>query len=174
MFPLDKECSLISQFHQKSLGAYGSLVRVVRLKWSTSALVKDRVCQGIRVPTGSVWYGCVSLNPYRVSEKAGGRRRLGIICNRRVILPAGFLLCGCAQVHNPHCSLLLICMIIKVIKGLMRYFTFYLFHFVLFSFSFCSMRSISSKRKSMIFIHCTERNPYFTQVFLCSTATSCS
>lgn len=77
MFLLDVERAVLSQFYLKLLGAYGRLLRAVRLKWSTSSLVEGRACQGPRaVPAGTGWYGCVSLNPHSVVWGGWGWRWL--------------------------------------------------------------------------------------------------
>lgn len=46
MFLLEVGSAGLSQFQLKLLGAYWRLLRAVRLKWSTSSLVKDWACMG--------------------------------------------------------------------------------------------------------------------------------
>lgn len=96
MFLLDVESPVLSQFHLKLLGAYGRLLRAVRLKWSASSLVEDRACQG---PGLASWHRLVWMCVIKPTQCC--LRRLGVkvvsqllyFVKNKAVLLAGFLWC---------------------------------------------------------------------------------
>ena len=110
VFLLDVKRAVLSQFHLKLLGAYGRLLRAVRLKWSTSSLVEERACQGA---CRASWHRLVWMCVIKPTQCCL-RRRLGVkvvsqlFFKNRVVVLSGFLWCWCAQDCIPHRLVLLI------------------------------------------------------------------
>lgn len=156
MFLLDLVSAVFSQFHLKWLGAYGRLLRAVRLKWSTS-LVEERGCQSLCCAS---WHRLVWMCVIKPTQCC--LRRLGVkvvsqlFCKNRAVVLAGFLWCWCAQHYIPLLSVVDL-LIIELIKGLIRHFTFtcsMLFLFLLHEI--CKQQSLRQKhityRKQFAFL----------------------